>query len=105
MPALPLHRVRRDIERQRNLIHDSLERVLRAHRDEGVLQEEFVTIRNERFVVPVIAGQRRRIDGVIHGASSSGHTLFVEPLETIDLNNDLVRLTEEEMHEVAPHPA
>ena len=65
-----------------------------------MLQEEFVTIRNERFVVPVIAGQRRKIDGVIHGASSSGHTLFVEPLETIDLNNELVRLTEEEMREV-----
>ena len=48
----------------------------------------------------MIAGQRRKIDGVIHGASSSGHTLFVEPLETIDLNNELVRLTEEEMREV-----
>ncbi len=71
-----------------------------AHREEGVLQEEFVTIRNERFVVPVIAGQRRKIDGVIHAASSSGHTLFVEPLETIDLNNELVRLSEEEMREV-----
>ena len=51
-------------------------------------------------MVPVIAGQRRKIDGVIHGASSSGHTLFVEPLETIDLNNELVRLTEEEAQEV-----
>src|SRR5262249_41905637 len=51
-------------------------------------------------VVPVIAGQRRKLDGVIHGASSSGHTLFVEPLETIDLNNELVRLTEEESREV-----
>jgi DNA mismatch repair protein MutS2 len=51
-------------------------------------------------VVPVIAGQRRKLDGVIHGASSSGHTLFVEPLETIDLNNELVRLAEEEAREV-----
>ena len=95
-----LGRLRRDIERQKKAIQDSLERFLRAHKDEGLLQEEFVTIRNERFVVPVIAGQRRRMDGVIHGASASGHTLFVEPLETIDLNNELVRLTEEELHEV-----
>ena len=51
-------------------------------------------------MVPVVAGQRRRMNGVIHGASSSGHTLFVEPLETIDLNNELVRLTEEEAREV-----
>ena len=98
--SVALNRIRRDIERQKKHIQDSLERVLRAHRDEGVLQEELVTIRNERFVVPVVAGQKRRIDGVIHGASSTGHTLFVEPLETIELNNDLVRLTEEEMREV-----
>ncbi|HTM52295.1 MAG TPA: endonuclease MutS2 [Bryobacteraceae bacterium] len=97
--SVALSRLRREIEKQKKSIHDSLERFLRAHREEGVLQEEIVTIRNERFVVPVISGQRRKIDGVIHGASSSGHTLFVEPLETIDLNNDLVRLTEEEMRE------
>src|SRR6185369_11248526 len=52
------------------------------------------------FVVPVIAGQRKRVDGVIHGASGSGHTLFVEPLETIGLNNELVRLSEEELREI-----
>jgi DNA mismatch repair protein MutS2 len=98
--SVALARLRRDIERQKKSIQSSLERFLRAHREEGVLQEEFVTIRNERFVVPVIAGQRRKLDGVIHGTSASGHTLFVEPLETIDLNNELVRLTEEEMREV-----
>jgi len=98
--SVALGRLRRDIEKQKKSIQDSLERFLRAHHEEGVLQEEFVAIRNERFVVPVIAGQRRKIDGVIHGASSSGHTLFVEPLETIDLNNELVRLMEEEMREV-----
>jgi DNA mismatch repair protein MutS2 len=98
--SVALGRLRRDIDRQKKSIQDSLERFLRAHHEEGVLQEEFVAIRNERFVVPVISGQRRKIDGVIHGASSSGHTLFVEPLETIDLNNELVRLSEEEMREV-----
>ncbi len=51
-------------------------------------------------MVPVVAGQQRKVYGVIHGASSSGHTLFVEPLETIDLNNELVRLREEEQREV-----
>ncbi len=98
--SVALARLRRDIERQRKSIQSSLERFLKAHQEEGVLQEEFVAIRNERFVVPIVAGQRRKIDGVIHGASASGHTLFVEPLETIDLNNELVRLTEEEAQEV-----
>jgi len=99
-----LHRIRREIEKQKKSIQDSLERFLRANRgtpgNPGVLQEEYITIRNERFVVPVIAGQRRRLPGVIHGASSTGQTLFLEPMETIDLNNELVRLQEEELREV-----
>ena len=99
--SVALARLRRDIERQQRQIQTSLERFLRTHRDDGTLQEEFITLRNDRFVVPVVAGQQRKVYGVIHGASSSGHTLFVEPLETIDLNNELVRLREEEQREVA----
>lgn len=98
--SVALKRVRRDMEKQQKLIQASLERFLRAHRDDGTLQEEYVTIRNERFVVPVVAGARRKVDGVIHGASGSGQTLFVEPLETIDLNNELVRLKDEEIEEI-----
>ncbi len=98
--SVALNRLRRDIGKQQKHIQDSLERFLRTHREEGTLQEEFVTIRNERFVVPIVAGQRRRVDGVIHASSASGHTLFVEPMETIDLNNELVRLKEEEWTEV-----
>jgi DNA mismatch repair protein MutS2 len=98
--SVALARLRRDIERQRGAIQHSLERFLRAHHEDGTLQEDFVTIRNDRFVVPVVTGRERRVDGVIHGASGSGHTLFVEPLETIELNNELVRLTEEELREV-----
>jgi DNA mismatch repair protein MutS2 len=98
--SVALHRLRRDIERQQKQIQTSLERFLRAHHDDGTLQEDFITLRNDRFVVPVVAGQQRKVYGVIHGASGSGHTLFVEPLETIDLNNELVRLREEEQREV-----
>jgi DNA mismatch repair protein MutS2 len=98
--SVALHRLRRDIEKQQKQIQISLERFLRAHHDDGTLQEDFITIRNDRFVVPVIAGQQRKVYGVIHGASGTGHTLFVEPLETIDLNNEIVRLREEEQREV-----
>src|SRR5437879_11463983 len=59
-----------------------------------------VTIRRERFVVPVKSDQKRRVQGVVHGASSSGQTVFVEPMETIEQNNELVRLLEEEQAEV-----
>lgn len=98
--SVMLNRVRRDIERQQRSIQQSLERFLRAHRDDGVLQEEFITIRNGRFVVPVVTGHKRKVDGVIHGSSGSGQTMFIEPLETIGLNNDLVRLQEDEAREV-----
>jgi DNA mismatch repair protein MutS2 len=98
--SVALQRLRRDIEKQQRQIQISLERFLRAHHDDGTLQEDFITLRNDRFVVPVVAGQQRKVYGVIHGASGSGHTLFVEPLETIDLNNELVRLREEEQNEV-----
>ena len=98
--SVALNRIRRDIERQQRSIQESLERFLRAHRQDGILQEEFITIRNDRFVVPLVAGQQRKIEGVVHAASGTGHTLFVEPLDTIELNNDLVRLHEEELREV-----
>jgi DNA mismatch repair protein MutS2 len=96
--SVALGRLRRECEKQRHLIHESLERFLRAHHED--LQEDFVTIRNDRFVVPVVTGRERRVDGVIHGASGSGATLFVEPMETINLNNELVRLRDEELREV-----
>ena len=57
-------------------------------------------MRGERFVIPVKAEFRRRVPGVIHGSSSSGQTVFVEPLETIEQNNELQRLLDEEQREV-----
>jgi DNA mismatch repair protein MutS2 len=98
--SVALGRLRREVERQRGAIQRSLEKFLREHHEDGTLQEDFVTIREDRFVVPIVAGRERRVDGVIHGASGSGHTLFVEPLETIGLNNELVRLADDEGREV-----
>ena len=98
--SVALGRIRRDIERQQKNIQDSLDKFLRAHRNDGTLQEEFVTIREDRYVVPIVAGQKGRVDGVIHGSSGTGRTLFVEPLETIALNNQLVRLREDELREI-----
>jgi DNA mismatch repair protein MutS2 len=95
-----LARLRRDIEKQRRTISQSLERQLRELGGEGVLREQLITIRGERLVLPVKAEDRRRVAGVVHGASSSGQTLYVEPLESIELNNDLVRLLEQEQEEV-----
>ena len=64
------------------------------------MQDELITIRGERFVIPIKIEQKRRVQGVVHGASSSGQTVFVEPLETIEQNNELVRLLDEELAEI-----
>ncbi len=95
-----LNRIRREIEKQRRTIENSLRSYLRRLSDEGTAQEELITIRGDRFVIPVKAEQKRRVNGVVHGASSSGQTVFVEPMETIEQNNDLVRLLEEEQEEI-----
>jgi DNA mismatch repair protein MutS2 len=95
-----LARIRRDIERQRRQIQDSLRGYLRRLSDGGAAQDEVITIRGERFVIPIKVEQKRRVQGVVHGASSSGQTVFVEPLETIEQNNELVRLFDEEQSEI-----
>jgi DNA mismatch repair protein MutS2 len=95
-----LARIRREIEKQRRAIQESLQGYLRRLAEGGAVQDELITIRGERFVIPVKIEQKRRVQGVVHGASSSGQTVFVEPLETIEQNNELVRLLDEEQAEI-----
>ena len=95
-----LSRIRREIEKQRRGIQESLRGYLKKLAEGGTVQDELVTIRGERFVIPVKIEQKRRVQGVVHGASSSGQTVFVEPLETIEQNNELVRLLDEEQAEI-----
>ncbi|WP_370561319.1 endonuclease MutS2 [Edaphobacter albus] len=95
-----LHRIRRAIERQHRAIEESLRRSLSRLAAEGSTQDELITIRGDRFVIPVRSEFKRKVPGVVHGSSSSGQTVFVEPIETIEQNNELVRLLDEEQSEV-----
>jgi DNA mismatch repair protein MutS2 len=91
--------IRHEITVLRSRITRSLESLMR--RSAEAIQDELVTIRNDRFVIPVKADHRGRVQGVAHGYSSSGATAFVEPLETIDANNELQGLHESETREIA----
>ena len=91
--------IRHEITVLRSRITRSLERLMQ--RSAEAIQDELVTIRNDRFVIPVKADHRGRVQGVAHGYSSSGQTAFVEPLETIDANNELQSLHESEAREIA----
>ncbi|HEV2707463.1 MAG TPA: endonuclease MutS2 [Pyrinomonadaceae bacterium] len=93
-----LARIRMEIVRLRSAITRSLESLMR--RSEEAIQDQLVTLRNDRFVIPVRSDHRGRVAGVAHGFSSSGATVFVEPLETIDSNNELQALRETEEREV-----
>jgi DNA mismatch repair protein MutS2 len=95
-----LSRIRREQERQQRLIEESLRATLRKLSNDGATQEDLITIRGDRFVIPVRSELKRRVSGVVHGASSSGQTVYVEPLETIEQNNELVRLIEDEQAEI-----
>src|SRR4051812_16892870 len=94
-----LARLRREINAQRARLTKSLESVMRSAGT--AIQDEIVTIRNDRFVIPVKADFRGKVGGVAHGFSSSGATVFVEPLEAIEANNELQNLRGQEEREVA----
>jgi DNA mismatch repair protein MutS2 len=95
-----LSRIRNEQQRQQRVIEESLRSALRRLSADNQTQDDLITIRGDRFVIPVKAEQKRKISGVVHGASSSGQTVYVEPLETIEQNNELVRLLEEEQAEI-----
>ena len=95
-----LARIRRAMGQQHRAIEASLRRALAKLSDDGSTQDALITVRGERFVIPVKAEFRRKVGGVVHGSSSSGQTVFVEPIETIEHNNELTRLLDEEQAEV-----
>ncbi len=94
-----LKRIRASVVQARENIRRTLQGIMRARGEAS--GEDYVTLRNDRFVIPVRAADRRGVPGVVHGASGTGQTVFVEPLEAIDLNNRLVQLGEDETAEIA----
>ena len=94
-----LRRIRGGLARTRETIQKTLEQILRARGEpQG---EDYITRRNDRFVIPVRVSERGAVQGVVHAASATGQTVFVEPFETIELNNRLVQLAEGEAAEIA----
>ncbi len=93
-----LRRIRANITETRDTIQRNLKQILRARNAEA--GEDYVTLRNDRFVIPVRAEHRQSLPGVVHGASATGQTVFMEPFETVEANNQLVQLAEDEAAEI-----
>jgi DNA mismatch repair protein MutS2 len=89
-----LQQVRQTLLRLRQRIQRDLQGLLTAHR--AVVQDAVVTIRNDRFVIPLKADFRRALRGIVHGESASGATVYVEPEGVVDLNNQLLHAQADE---------
>jgi DNA mismatch repair protein MutS2 len=95
-----LRLIRERLRKQRTRLRGTLESYLRGKDTSKYLQEQVVTERNGRYVLVIKSEHRSSIPGVVHGASTSGASLFLEPLSTVEINNDIVALEEQEIEEI-----
>lgn len=97
---MKLSRIRGDIETVKSRIRKSFRQILHDKDTALYLQDEIITQRNGRYVVPVKEEYRYKFDGIVHDRSSTGQTLFMEPMISVRLNNDLIELVLAEKQEV-----
>ena len=95
-----LKSLRDRLRKQRARLRGTLESYLRGKDTAKYLQQQIVTDRNGRYVLVIRAEHRTAIPGIVHGSSASGASLFLEPLSTVEINNDIVALEQQEQEEV-----
>jgi DNA mismatch repair protein MutS2 len=95
-----LFRLRADARRTRETVREALQELLQSPRLQPILTEPVITLRNDRYVIPVTPGYRGYVQGVVQDQSASGQTLFLEPLSVVELNNAIRRLEREAEAEV-----
>ena len=95
-----LKNLRERLRKQRARLRGTLESYLRGKDTAKYLQQQIITDRNGRYVLVVRAENRSAIPGIVHGSSASGASLFLEPLSTVEINNDIVALEQQEQEEI-----
>jgi len=95
-----LRSIRDRLRKQRTRLRGTLESYLRGKDTSKYLQQQIVTDRNGRYVLVIRSEHRTAIPGIVHGSSGSGASLFLEPLSTVEINNDIVALEQQEGEEV-----
>lgn len=95
-----LKQIRRNIRVKRDSIRQRLNAILSRKSNDKIFQEHLITLRNDRFVIPVKSEYRSKFQGIIHDQSSSGATIFVEPMEIVEINNEIRSLEMEERKEI-----
>ena len=95
-----LRRIRKRINRERNKLRSTVQKVMKRVAEKGMTSDEGATIRGGRMVIPVQAEFKRKVDGFIHDVSSTGQTVYLEPVEALQINNDIRQLESEEQREI-----
>ena len=95
-----LFQIRKQINRLSSRTREKLDNILKSKNTQKFLQDPIVTIRDGRFVIPVKAESRKEIPGLVHDTSSSGSTVFIEPMSVVELNNEIRMLKNDEKKEI-----
>ena len=95
-----LSTIRRQIKEQQNSIKDKLSDMIRSSKYQKFMQESIVTLRGDRYVVPVKQEYRSEVPGLVHDSSASGATIFIEPMAVVEANNSIKQLKIKEQLEI-----
>ncbi len=95
-----LHKIRKQINSHSGRLRKTLSEILKKVSEKEYTQEDIVTQRDGRYVIPVKVENKRNVDGIIHSSSATGATVFIEPTESIKMNNELTELHFEEKREI-----
>ena len=95
-----LFRIRREIAEKSARLRSRIQKILKQVASDDMVMDEFITLRDERFVIPVKVEHKRHIPGIIHGVSQTGSTVFLEPTEVFEMNNEISLLKNEEKREI-----
>lgn len=95
-----LRSIRTKMNRRKSQLRKTINRLMKQARDKGMSSDEGPTIRNGRMVIPILAEYKRKVDGFIHDVSSSGQTVYVEPVEALQINNDIREFEAAEQREI-----
>ncbi|OYT15530.1 MAG: hypothetical protein B7C24_12585 [Bacteroidetes bacterium 4572_77] len=95
-----LQRIRQKMHEKSSSLRTRLRKILRHVSEEEITTEDFFSIKDGRFVLPIKPSHKRKMPGIIHGISQTGNTVFMEPSEIVEMNNDLSILQSEEQKEL-----